>query len=149
MAPPSQAATGKRKKQHKPAKSLAVKSTNPVSKKTHKQKKPRPPAEQDQTNAAAAAGEPAGDGVLLSATLPPARQLEFLLRSFERAAKMRLSPLELGAYSGMFTFRRTTVPGPVQFDSACLYACLAVSVRWIIKDLRIDLLAFCSLTDLL
>lgn len=100
MAPPSQAATGKRKKQHKPAKSLAVKSTNPVSKKTHKQKKPRPPAEQDQTNdAAAAAGEPAGGGVLLSAALPPARQLEFLLRSFERAAKMRLSPLELGAYS--------------------------------------------------
>lgn len=115
MAPPSQAATGKRKKQQKPAKSLAVKSTNPVSKKTHKQKKPRPPAEQDQTNdAAAAAGEPAGGGVLLSAALPPARQLEFLLRSFERAAKMRLSPLELGAYSGMFTFRRTTVAGSCQ-----------------------------------
>ncbi|KAM0882588.1 hypothetical protein ACQ4PT_032199 [Festuca glaucescens] len=91
MAPHSQAATGKRKKADKPGKALAVKSTNPVSKKTHKQKEQRP--------AAAAADEPAGGGVLLSAALPPARQLEFFLRSFERAAKMRLSPLELGAYS--------------------------------------------------
>ncbi|CAM0905047.1 unnamed protein product [Alopecurus aequalis] len=96
MAPHSEAATGKRKKTHKAGKTLAVKSTNPESKKTRKHKKQRPAAEQDN---AAAAGEPAGGGVLLSAALPPARQLEFLLRSFERAAKMRLSPLELGAYS--------------------------------------------------
>lgn len=97
MLPHTQAATaGKRKML---ANTLAVKSTNPVSKKTRKQKKHRPLAEQDQINAAAAAGEPAGGGVLLSAALPPARQLEFLLRSFEHAAKMRLSPLELGAYS--------------------------------------------------
>ncbi|KAK1682591.1 hypothetical protein QYE76_043439 [Lolium multiflorum] len=95
MAPHSQAATtGKRKKADKPGKALAVKPTNPVSKKAHKQKKQRPAAA-----AAAAADEPAGGGVLLSAALPPARQLEFLLRSFERAAKMRLSPLELAAYS--------------------------------------------------
>lgn len=139
MAPPSQAATattGKRKKQHKPAKNLAVKSTNPVSKKARKQKMPRPPAEQDETNTAAAAaavGEPAGGGVLLSAALPPARQLEFLLRSFERATKMRLSPLELGAYSGMYTCTRTTVSASVKFKSVCFYARLAVSVRWIIK----------------
>jgi hypothetical protein len=97
MAPHSQsqaATAGKRKKADKPGKALAVKSTNPVSKKTHKHKKQRP--------AAAAADEPAGGGVLLSAALPPARQLEFFLRSFERAAKMRLSPLELAAYSGTY-----------------------------------------------
>jgi hypothetical protein len=126
MAPHSQAATaGKRKKTHKPGKALAVKSTDPVPKKAHKQKKQRPDA--------AAADEPAGGGgVLLSAALPPARQLEFLLRSFERAAKMRLSPLELGAYSGT----RATAPGPVQFDSARLRARLALchSVRRTVKD---------------
>lgn len=101
MAPQSEAATatGKRKKTHESGNPLAVKPTNPVSKKARKQKKQRPAAEQDKTNAAAAVGEPAGADVLLSAALPPARQLEFLLRSFERAAKMRLSPLELGAYS--------------------------------------------------
>ena len=110
MAPHSEAATGKRKKTHKPGKPLAVKSTNPVPKKTHKQKKQRPAAD------AAAAGEPAGGGVLLSAALPPARQLEFLLRSFERAAKMRLSPLELGAYSGTCAYDRSSGPRPIRFS---------------------------------
>jgi hypothetical protein len=125
MAPHSQAATaGKRKKADKPGKALAVKSTNPVSKKTHKQNKPRPAA------AAAAADEPAGGGVLLSAALPPARQLEFFLRSFERAAKMRLSPLELAAYSGTYVRIHPRelpplVPAPAQFDSASLCARLA------------------------
>uniref|UniRef100_A0A0E0KP99 Uncharacterized protein n=1 Tax=Oryza punctata TaxID=4537 RepID=A0A0E0KP99_ORYPU len=107
------AATGKRKKPHKPSKTLAKNPTNPFSatatkakkKKKLKQKKP-PPSKADQSASAAAVAtsedEPvaaAAAGVLLSAEMPPARQLEFLLRSFERAAKMRLSPLELDAYS--------------------------------------------------
>jgi hypothetical protein len=91
---PPAAATRKRKKPHKPTKTLAKNPTNPVSTKA-KKKKPPPPSKADQSASAAAAG-----GVLLSAEMPPARQLEFLLRSFERAAKMRLSPLELDAYSG-------------------------------------------------
>lgn len=90
---PPAAATRKRKKPHKPTKTLAKNPTNPVSTKA-KKKKPPPPSKADQSASAAAAG-----GVLLSAEMPPARQLEFLLRSFERAAKMRLSPLELDAYS--------------------------------------------------
>uniref|UniRef100_A0A0D9ZJ94 Protein CMSS1 n=1 Tax=Oryza glumipatula TaxID=40148 RepID=A0A0D9ZJ94_9ORYZ len=90
---PPAAATRKRKKPHKPTKTLAKNPTNPVSTKAKKKKKP-PPSKADQSASAAAAG-----GVLLSAEMPPARQLEFLLRSFERAAKMRLSPLELDAYS--------------------------------------------------
>uniref|UniRef100_A0A0E0GZD2 Protein CMSS1 n=1 Tax=Oryza nivara TaxID=4536 RepID=A0A0E0GZD2_ORYNI len=90
---PPAAATRKRKKPHKPTKTLAKNPTNPVSTKA-KKKKPPPPSKADQSASAAAAG-----GVLLSAEIPPARQLEFLLRSFERAAKMRLSPLELDAYS--------------------------------------------------
>nr|CAB3484205.1 unnamed protein product [Digitaria exilis] len=121
MAPvtePTAAAAGrKRKKPHGPSKTLAKKRSDPKSKSgekkkkkeklkhtTHnKEKQPRPtgpqakePAEPDQT----AVGDGAsGGGVLLSATMPPARQLEFLLRSFERAVKMRLSPLELDSYS--------------------------------------------------
>jgi protein CMS1 len=119
MAPatePTAAAAGrKRKKPDGPSKTLAKKPSGPKStsgkkKKekhkhtTHKEKKPQPtgppakqPAEPDQ---AAAGGGAAGGGVLLSAAMPPARQLEFLLRSFERAGKMRLSPLELDSYSG-------------------------------------------------
>ncbi|PAN37519.1 hypothetical protein PAHAL_7G109400 [Panicum hallii] len=118
MAPatePTAAAAGrKRKKPDGPSKTLAKKPSGPKStsgkkKKekhkhtTHKEKKPQPtgppakqPAEPDQ---AAAGGGAAGGGVLLSAAMPPARQLEFLLRSFERAGKMRLSPLELDSYS--------------------------------------------------
>nr|CAB3486730.1 unnamed protein product [Digitaria exilis] len=120
MAPvtePTAAAAGrKRNKPHGPSKTLAKKRSDPKSKSgekkkkekhkhtTHnKEKQPRPtgpqakePAEPDQT----AVGDGAsGGGVLLSATMPPARQLEFLLRSFERAVKMRLSPLELDSYS--------------------------------------------------
>ncbi|KAF0897077.1 hypothetical protein E2562_033628 [Oryza meyeriana var. granulata] len=108
MAPaesrPPTAATRKRKKPHKPSKTLAKKPTNAASttntktKKKIKQKKPPP-----TPPAAVLEDEPVGSaasGVLLSAEMPPARQLEFLLRSFERAAKMRLSPLELDAYSG-------------------------------------------------
>ncbi|OEL16756.1 hypothetical protein BAE44_0022219 [Dichanthelium oligosanthes] len=117
-APESTAAAAgrKRKKPHGPSKTLAKKSSDRKStsgkkKKeerhkhtTHKEKKPRPatgpqaekPAEPDQT---AAGDGGAGGGVLLSAAMPPARQLEFLLRSFERAGKMRLSPLELDSYS--------------------------------------------------
>lgn len=95
--PTPAAATRKRKKPHKSSKTLAKKPTNPVSTKTKKkQRPPTPPAKQDQT---AATDEPTRGGVLLSAAMPPVRQLEFLLRSFERAAKMRLSPLELDAYS--------------------------------------------------
>ncbi|KAL6652963.1 hypothetical protein ACP70R_011888 [Stipagrostis hirtigluma subsp. patula] len=120
--PATVAAGRKRKKPHGPSKTLAKKPTNPDSaleKKTkkkkdkQKQRKPRPPtphgkkpAEPDQTPASASAtatatagDEPAEGGVLLSAAMPAARQLEFLLRSFERAAKMRLSPLELDSYS--------------------------------------------------
>ncbi|XP_062184708.1 uncharacterized protein LOC133888466 [Phragmites australis] len=116
MAPaPTAAAAGrKRKKPHGPSKALAkkaliLKSAPAKAKKKkheHKEKKPQPPtphakkpAEPDQT--AATGDEPASGGVFLSAAMPPARQLKFLLRSFERAAKMRLSPLELDSYSGM------------------------------------------------
>ena len=118
MAPatePTTAAAGrKRKKPHGPSKTLAKKPSGPKStsgkKKekhkhtTHKEKKPRPtgpPAKKpDEPDQVAAGDGAAGGGVLLSAAMPPARQLEFLLRSFERAVKMRLSPLELDSYSG-------------------------------------------------
>lgn len=120
-APESTAAAAgrKRKKPQGPSKTLAKKRSDPKStsvkknKKekhkhtTRKEKKPGPtgphakkPAEPDQ--AAAAGDVAAGEGVLLSAAMPPARQLEFFLRSFERAVKMRLSPLELDSYSGLF-----------------------------------------------
>jgi len=117
MAPatePTTAAAGrKRKKPHGPSKTLAKKPSGPKStsgkKKekhkhtTHKEKKPRPtgpPAKKpDEPDQVAAGDGAAGGGVLLSAAMPPARQLEFLLRSFERAVKMRLSPLELDSYS--------------------------------------------------
>ncbi|RLM73310.1 protein CMSS1 [Panicum miliaceum] len=113
--PTAAAAGGKRKKPHGPSKTLAKKQSDPKStsgkekKKekhkhtTHKEKKPRPtgpPAKEPPEPDQAAAGDgAAGGGVLLSAAMPPARQLEFLLRSFERAGKMRLSPLELDSYS--------------------------------------------------
>ncbi|KAJ1270442.1 hypothetical protein BS78_06G052600 [Paspalum vaginatum] len=117
MAPapePTAAAVGrKRNKPHGPSKAVAEKRTYAKSasakkeeKHKHKEKKPRPawshsqrPAEPDHTAAAGSGDGAAGGGVLLSAAMPPARQLEFLLRSFERAAKMRLSPLELDSYS--------------------------------------------------
>ncbi|WVZ84982.1 hypothetical protein U9M48_031947 [Paspalum notatum var. saurae] len=116
MAPapePAAAAVGrKRSKPHGPPKALAEKRTDGKSasakeeKHKHKEKKPRPagpharrPADPDHTAAAGGGDGSAGGGVLLSAAMPPARQLEFLLRSFERAAKMRLSPLELDSYS--------------------------------------------------
>ena len=112
--PTAAAAAGrKRKKPHGPSKTLAKKPSGPKStsgKKekhkhtTHKEKKPRPtgpPAKKpDEPDQVAAGDGAAGGGVLLSAAMPPARQLEFLLRSFERAVKMRLSPLELDSYSG-------------------------------------------------
>ncbi|TVU13773.1 hypothetical protein EJB05_37199, partial [Eragrostis curvula] len=116
---PTAAAAGrKRKKPHGPSKTLGKKPVHPSSapapakgkrkKQKHKEKKPRQPnaqakkpAEPEQTTASAGAAgdEPAVGGVLLSATMTPARQLEFFLRSFERAGKMRLSPLELDSYS--------------------------------------------------
>ncbi|XP_066349629.1 uncharacterized protein [Miscanthus floridulus] len=108
MAPaPEPTAGRKRKKPHGPSEIVAKKSADPKSaygkkkkeKHKHKEKKPRPkPAEPDQIAAAVGDGA-AGGAVLLSAVMQPARQLEFLLRSFERAAKMRLSPLELDSYS--------------------------------------------------
>ncbi|XP_066346902.1 uncharacterized protein [Miscanthus floridulus] len=108
MAPaPEPTAGRKRKKPHGPSEILAKESADPKSaygkkkkeKHRHKEKKPRPkPAEPDQIAAAVGDGA-AGGAVLLSAVMQPARQLEFLLRSFERAAKMRLSPLELDSYS--------------------------------------------------
>ncbi|KAL5215886.1 hypothetical protein ABZP36_007287 [Zizania latifolia] len=110
MAPaesrPPTAASRKSKKPHRPTKSLTKKPTNPFSAKTKKKlkQKKNPPsttlANPEQSTATAAEDEPAGaSGVILSAAMTPARQLEFFLRSFERAAKMRLSPLELDAYS--------------------------------------------------
>ncbi|CAL5034862.1 unnamed protein product [Urochloa decumbens] len=117
-APESTAAAAgrKRKKPHGPSKTLAKRSSDPKSasgkkkKKekhkhtTQKEKKPRPtgpPAKKAAKAEQAAAGDDgaAAGGVLLSAAVPPARQLEFFLRSFERAVKMRLSPLELDSYS--------------------------------------------------
>ncbi|XP_006652187.1 uncharacterized protein LOC102703768 [Oryza brachyantha] len=107
MAPaksqPSATATGKWKKPPHPTKTLSKKPTNPAlatrtkTKKKLNQKKTIPPAK-----VVASGDEPVGataGAVLLSAEMPPARQLEFLLRSFECAAKMHLSPLELDAYS--------------------------------------------------
>ncbi|KAL6851434.1 hypothetical protein ACP4OV_020367 [Aristida adscensionis] len=114
MAPapePTAAAAGRNRKRKKPSNpGSAPAARKKKSKDKQKQRKPRPPtahgkspAEPDQapaSAAAAAADEPAaGGGVLLSAAMPAALQLEFLLRSFERAAKMRLSPLELDSYS--------------------------------------------------
>lgn len=119
---PTTATAGlKHKKPHGVSKTLGKKPGNPSSasapvkgkrkKHKHKEKKqPRPPTEQskksvepEQTTASACAagGDSSTGGVLLSAAMPPARQLEFFLRSFERAGKMRLSPLELSSYSGM------------------------------------------------
>ncbi|CAN6248168.1 unnamed protein product [Urochloa humidicola] len=117
-APESTAAAAgrKRKKPHGPSKTLAKRPTDPKSasgkkkKKekhkhtTRKEKQPRPsgpPAKKAAEAEQAATGDDgaAGGGVLLSAAMPPARQLEFFLRSFERAVKMRLSPLELDSYS--------------------------------------------------
>ncbi|KAK3145047.1 hypothetical protein QOZ80_4AG0321990 [Eleusine coracana subsp. coracana] len=116
--PTAAVADRKRKKPHGPPKSLGKKLANPSSapvpakgkkkKHKHKEKQPRQPtphakkpAEPDQSTATAGAAgdDPATGAVLLSAAMPPARQLEFFLRSFERAAKMRLSPLELDSYS--------------------------------------------------
>ncbi|RCV33118.1 hypothetical protein SETIT_7G057000v2 [Setaria italica] len=114
-APESTAAAAgrKRKKPHGPSKTLVKKRSNPEStsgkkkKEKHKhtaykEKKPGPtgPHAKKPAEPEAAAGDgAAGGGVLLSASMPPARQLEFFLRSFERAVKMRLSPLELDSYS--------------------------------------------------
>lgn len=113
MAPapePTAAAAGrKRKKPHGPSKIIAKKSADPKrayakkKKEKHKQKEKKSrlkPAEPDQIAATIGDGG-AGATVLLSALMQPSRQLEFLLRSFERASKMRLSPLELDSYSGM------------------------------------------------
>jgi hypothetical protein len=113
MAPapePTAAAAGrKRKKPHGPSKIIAKKSADPKrayakkKKEKHKQKEKKSrlkPAEPDQIAATIGDGV-AGATVLLSALMQPSRQLEFLLRSFERASKMRLSPLELDSYSGM------------------------------------------------
>ncbi|KAG8083294.1 hypothetical protein GUJ93_ZPchr0015g6670 [Zizania palustris] len=110
MAPaearPPTAAGRNSKKPHRPTKSLTKKPTNPFSARTKKKlkQKKNPPsttlANPEQSTATAAEDEPAGaSGVILSAAMTPARQLEFFLRSFERAAKMRLSPLELDAFS--------------------------------------------------
>jgi hypothetical protein len=128
MAPapePTAAAAGrKRKKPQGPSEILAKKSADPKSaygkkkkeKHKHKDKKPRSkPAEPDQIAAAVGDGA-AGAAVLLSAVMQPARQLEFLLRSFERTAKMRLSPLELDSYSGTHPFHPR-----VGFDSVCTH----------------------------
>ncbi|ONM18305.1 DEAD-box helicase family protein [Zea mays] len=111
MAPapePTAAAAGrKRKKPHGPSKIIAKKSADPKrayakkKKEKHKQKEKKSrlkPAEPDQIAATIGDGV-AGATVLLSALMQPSRQLEFLLRSFERASKMRLSPLELDSYS--------------------------------------------------
>ncbi|CAN6270573.1 unnamed protein product [Urochloa humidicola] len=115
-APESTAAAAgrKRKKPHGPSKTLSKRTSDPKStpgkKKekhkhtTQKEKQPRPagqPAKKAAEAEQAAAGDDgaAGGGVLLSVAMPPARQLEFFLRSFERAVKMRLSPLELDSYS--------------------------------------------------
>ena len=142
MAPatePTTAAAGrKRKKPHGPSKTLAKKPSGPKStsgkKKekhkhtTHKEKKPRPtgpPAKKPDEPDQVAAGD--GGGVLLSAAMPPARQLEFLLRSFERAVKMRLSPLELDSYSGLFILmlnsNSTQSNSMCQFEERNLKAC--------------------------
>jgi hypothetical protein len=92
---PTDAAAGcKRKKPHGPSKTLGKKPANPSSAtatatkgKKHKDKKlgqqptrhAKKPAKPDQTaaSAGAAGDDPASNGVLLSAAMPPARQLEF------------------------------------------------------------------------
>lgn len=133
MAPATEATAGrKRKKPHGPSKTLAKKRSDPKSRSgkkekekhkhtTHKEKKPRPTGPQSKEQAEPeqiAAGDGASvGGVLLSAAMPPARQLEFLLRSFERAVKMRLSPLELDSYSGMlFVLMLNSIqPNPIRY----------------------------------
>jgi len=130
MAPaPEPTAGRKRKKPHGPSEIVAKKSADPKSaygkkkkeKHKHKEKKPRPkPAEPDQIAAAVGDGA-AGGAVLLSAVMQPARQLEFLLRSFERAAKMRLSPLELDSYSGMHPVHPRVGFNSMKSNSACKF----------------------------